>query len=581
MYDVLSLPGVQMDGWPQPAAGVNSISPEWHMSPTGDSSTNFLFAIRLAGANSELLSEFVKAVPKKGDWNFKRYLDFVTSHKGATIAVSGAAASAENTLLTAPSAAESLEEKTASVLKEAVEAFSGKNGGTSPSYGDVLSIVIPSGLKEKFPGSWSTIMAVLGPDCGCRSKRPYVPAFRSAECGNIEKVGDKYRYIAADEKPRKPMATQASMAVLFSAFLRMLVKARSLGLPALVTPQIGLSVFNHDATVAQNMIALAMKAYRGLDELHPPAHPLVLYLASVDESEKVLAIEAALHQSISKWDCATLDEAAAEIASFLPGLRKVPKPHVRPSQAASEEETLHPYLTDEPPAFAYTSENAVAALDSAPGSTTWQVLSKFLWSEEFLHFKPDGLGSARGKYSFWLCPAVESSLYKEAKAATDRCSEACGMESFPPHVTLCPSFLGTQQEVTALAAKVAAALAGPISAEFSGEVSVSDTLYFRALVLELRLSEDLSTATKCARKALFPEGDARLSQPFSPHLSLLYGKHSPDALGAARHQVIASCAFRGECACTFSDLVVTDTSSKEYWQWPEIIRFRLGALGKL
>jgi len=374
-FDILNMEGVQVNGLVEPTAGVNSISPEWQMNPVDDSSTNFLFAMRFAGASRQALAEFVRTVPKKGDWNFKKYSQFV----GSGLVTSCSQADQEQALL---ANVEALLAKTDGALQGAVTEFQAENGGIAPTYGDILVVDVPQDMQDCFPTSWRSIVAALGPDCGCRSKRPFVPAFRTELPGNIEVVSDgKYRYTAPNEDPTRPMSTHASKATLFALFFRLLVRSSTSGHCAVVAPQIGLSVFNHDAAVAQEMIALAVKAYSRLTTIESAA--LTLYVTTVDKEAKVERITDALEQALVRCGDAGDEEMAAKILSFLPDLRSIPAAHVR-LHGESQQSPVFDHDPNEPGAFRYDTPEAKACLDGADCS--WGALEQFLTSREFLHF---------------------------------------------------------------------------------------------------------------------------------------------------------------------------------------------------
>lgn len=380
MYDLLSMQGVSRRGFPEPEAGVNSISPEWKMNPADDSSTNFLFAIRLAGASAAALSEFVRKTHKKADWNLLCYASFVRS-RPLEVSSQGVDLDLEEALLEKEAV---LVSRADNILNAAVEAFCIANNGCRPTYGDVLSVPIPLSVQDRFPATWKAIIAALGPDCGCRSKRPFVPAFRRDHCHNIEMAGkNKYRYTDKDESPTRPMATNASKSVLFAVFFRLLVKSWALGIRAVVAPQLGLSVFNHDPIVAQEMLALAAQAFSRISTFQSKAVPLVLYVATVDEPEAVAQITQALAKALKKWHDVSDQLLAAGIIRFLPGLRRIPNAHVRLERRPDEDQVFD-FDLDESGSFLYNSPQAVDVLDGV--NTSWAALCKFLISNEFLHF---------------------------------------------------------------------------------------------------------------------------------------------------------------------------------------------------
>jgi hypothetical protein len=97
----------------------------------------------------------------------------------------------------------------------------------------------------------------------------------------------------------------------------------------------------------------------------------------------------------------------------------------------------------------------------------------------------------RLKYSLWLVPPDNSqmALWSRvviaglAQELNERSGNAGLFATFPPHVTLCPSFVATQREAVAKAQAVVQSLP-PISLRLAGEACNSD-LFFQAITLNL------------------------------------------------------------------------------------------------
>jgi len=149
-----------------------------------------------------------------------------------------------------------------------------------------------------------------------------------------------------------------------------------------------LSVFNHDAAVAQQMIALAVKAYSILVAPSTSGEALTMYLTTVDKPDEADRITDILEKALLRWRDASQDELAAEVSKFLPGLRQVPKAHVRPEDELGDSSPVFELDKNEPPAFAYDSTEHEAVLSGVDSS--WPALGRFLLSRAFLHFEMRG-----------------------------------------------------------------------------------------------------------------------------------------------------------------------------------------------
>jgi 2'-5' RNA ligase len=126
-------------------------------------------------------------------------------------------------------------------------------------------------------------------------------------------------------------------------------------------------------------------------------------------------------------------------------------------------------------------------------------------------------------YSLWLTPAGDARTSLARLIA--ELAEQHGGPRFPPHITLLGSIVGTDDEIGRLAGEVARQLV-PQRVEFDG--LGAENLYFRTLYLVVKPTSAVMAANALARRAFADER----TDPFRPHLSLVYGDYSAEIKGA-------------------------------------------------
>ena len=205
------------------------------------------------------------------------------------------------------------------------------------------------------------------------------------------------------------------------------------------------------------------------------------------------------------------------------------------------------------------------------------------------------------KYSLWLLPAETDAAHSTAakmiqalaaSAASTETSAACAetsaaraeasaacteavVKTFPPHITLVSGFVGFQRHAVEVAAAIASAIK-PIAVRFGGVNHSEHT--FRAVTVAVERTAELLQARGTATSILEAYGHtpSESAAQFSPHLSLLYGKHAEQTRAKA-----ADLARRGgfgvEGALRFTacKLALVATTTADYHCWPEIATFVL------
>ena len=162
------------------------------------------------------------------------------------------------------------------------------------------------------------------------------------------------------------------------------------------------------------------------------------------------------------------------------------------------------------------------------------------------------------KYTLWLVPAADGALSKWACASIEKLTASVGLRPFPPHVTLCPSYEGTQRDAVAKARAAAAALAPtPIALQPTHITHSSSSK--RAVAMELERKPTLMAASAAATGSIFPDEHPSRTASFEPHLSLCYGEYAEAKREALLAEVAnwaqaigeqSECAGRLELMCT-------------------------------
>ena len=113
-------------------------------------------------------------------------------------------------------------------------------------------------------------------------------------------------------------------------------------------------------------------------------------------------------------------------------------------------------------------------------------------------------------FSLWLVPDPADPCARYLQGLIDALAVRHGSHPFAPHVTLCPSFTGTQADAQARARRVVEALRRPGGGVWGAFTGVSHAaLWSRAMVLEVEPTPEVAAATAEARAVVFEPGDTR------------------------------------------------------------------------
>ncbi len=117
-------------------------------------------------------------------------------------------------------------------------------------------------------------------------------------------------------------------------------------------------------------------------------------------------------------------------------------------------------------------------------------------------------------YSLWLMPSggAEHMLADAIYSLSHEFSPPL----FPPHITLIGELTGSEEELTRRTQEVARQIA-PFSVELTTPAYLD--VYFRALYMQVKKTGPIMRSNEIARQAFGREN----SEPYMPHLSLLYG----------------------------------------------------------
>jgi len=122
-------------------------------------------------------------------------------------------------------------------------------------------------------------------------------------------------------------------------------------------------------------------------------------------------------------------------------------------------------------------------------------------------------------YSLWLVP--DGAVHQALGRLIDELADQHGGPRFPPHITLLGSVVGSEEEVARGAERIAQQTHA-LTVDFDG--LGAEEVYFRTLYLVARPAPALMAANALARQVFPPDR----SEPFRPHLSLLYGDYAAE-----------------------------------------------------
>jgi hypothetical protein len=138
------------------------------------------------------------------------------------------------------------------------------------------------------------------------------------------------------------------------------------------------------------------------------------------------------------------------------------------------------------------------------------------------------------RYSLWLVPATGGAFDRSCSATIADLAARTGAAPFATHLTLCPSFTGSQQQALAVARRVAAAVTGPVDVALSrpagGALISTSASWNRALVLEAEPTSRLLAAAAAASAAAGHDRESESAAAYRPHVSLLYGVFAAERL---------------------------------------------------
>lgn len=185
------------------------------------------------------------------------------------------------------------------------------------------------------------------------------------------------------------------------------------------------------------------------------------------------------------------------------------------------------------------------------------------------------------RFSLWLLPdpsdprvAALSALTQTLASETERADPP-----FPPHITLCPSFTGSQRRAVEVLRLVAGAVreggaAGGIAVEFDG-VSVGRTRH-RAVAIEARHSAQLMQANATAASAVGRPSRGAVDPPvYQPHMSLVYGEFDSATLTRLAGEAIADTDGILGTPLSFTRLAVVMTSGRDCACWYQVTEVSL------
>ena len=184
------------------------------------------------------------------------------------------------------------------------------------------------------------------------------------------------------------------------------------------------------------------------------------------------------------------------------------------------------------------------------------------------------------RYSLWLEPSLSDPVRGSIQRSITSLAEQHNTRPFGPHVTLCPTFITTQQEAIGLANSIAEALPSSLKAGFEGVGSEQKWNKCLYLHVDSTSSPGLAQASLTASKiidAALGTDAAKKAPAYHPHMSLLYSVLDQASLSAAlaeveTHTDVSASAFHA------TDLVLTMTSPGEDTHcWIEVCRIPLSA----
>ncbi len=168
-------------------------------------------------------------------------------------------------------------------------------------------------------------------------------------------------------------------------------------------------------------------------------------------------------------------------------------------------------------------------------------------------------------YSLWLTP--DGDVQDALAQLIGELAEQYGGPRFPPHITLIGSVVGSEDEILRLAGEIAAQTPAQ-QITFAG--LGAEEIYFRSLYLIADQAPGLMAANVLARQVFASER----SEPFRPHLSLIYG----DYPAATKQAISEAIQTRLPAACITDTLDVYQTEPPVE-SWRLLRRFTLTSGG--
>jgi 2'-5' RNA ligase len=148
------------------------------------------------------------------------------------------------------------------------------------------------------------------------------------------------------------------------------------------------------------------------------------------------------------------------------------------------------------------------------------------------------------------------------RAIIDRLAEQHGGPAFPPHLTLLSGIVTEESDVVERARRLASA-STPLTLHLD-DIGTDET-YFQSLFAVARPTPELVGLRAVARE-VFPDAP----DPYRPHISLLYGRPSPET-----KRTIVS-AERANLPSSVEATTLVVMTGHEVAEWRSALRSRLG-----